>query len=159
MEFLEQLRAEVELHGDMQTDFRSRRYHQAKNLAAKYVDMIEEQARISARCGDYEILEGRALIQGIVYISVQDFEQPLTVTNKVKARRYEIAVNPENDLFEVFLLALAQLCEQEHITCAPMQALVADKEGKLTAFDLPMTVKNPKKEKIEKLGFPYQITF
>ena len=48
MKFIDQLRAEVRLHGDMETDFRSRRYHQARNLAAKYVDMIEEQARIAA---------------------------------------------------------------------------------------------------------------
>lgn len=159
MGFIDQLRAEVELHGDMETDFKSRRYHQAKNLAAKYVDQIEEQARISARCGDYERLEGHALIRGIVIIAPQDFEQPLTVTTKIRARRYEIAPNPENELFEVFLLALAQLCEQEHITCAPMQALIADKEGRLIPHELPLTVKNPKKEKIEKLGFPYEIRF
>ena len=159
MNFMEQLRAEVELHGDMETDFKSRRYHQAKNLACKYVDQIEEQARISARCGDYERLEGRALIHGIVTVSPQDFEEPLTVTVKRKVRRHEIAVNPDNELFEVFLLALAQLCEEEHITVTPMQALIADKDGKLIPHDLPLTVKNPKKVKIEKLGFPYQIIF
>ena len=40
MKFIEQLKAEVRIHGDMETDFRSRRYHQARNLAAKYIDTI-----------------------------------------------------------------------------------------------------------------------
>ena len=159
MAFIDQLRAEVNLHGDMETDFKSRRYHQAKNLAAKYVDQIEEQARISARCGDYERIEGHALIRGIVIVSQQDFEEPLTVTKKLRVRRWEISPNPDNELFEVFLLALAQLCEQEHITCAPMQALIADKEDRLIPHDLPLTVRNPKKTKIGKLGFPYEIRF
>ena len=64
MRFIDQLKAEVKIHGDMETDFRSRRYHQARNLAAKYVDMIEEEARIAARSGNYERIEGHALISG-----------------------------------------------------------------------------------------------
>ena len=159
MRFLEQLRAEVNLHGDMETDFKSRRYHQAQHLAAKYVDQIEEQARIAARSGDYEKLEGKALISGFVNISDKDFEQPLTVTAKPKMRRWEIAVNPDNELFEVFLSAFWQLCEEEHITLAPVQVQITDKDEQKRYETLPVTVKNPKKDKVTAFGFPYQITF
>jgi len=159
MRFLEQLRAEVDLHGDMETDFRSRRYHQARHLAAKYVDQIEEQARIAARHGDYERLEDKALITGFVSVSEKDFELPLTVTAKQKMRRWEIALNSENELFEVFLSALWQLCEEEHITLSPVQVQITDKDGQKSYETLPVIVKNPKKEKVTAFGFPYQITF
>ncbi len=163
MQFIDQLRAEVRLHGDMETDFRSRRYHQARNLAAKYVDMIEEAARIAARSGKYERLEERALISGFLAVSEKDFEEPLILTEKHKRfmhrKTHEIALNPENELFAVFLSAFRQLCEAEHIICHPFQAQIRDGEGRLCYHTLPMTLKKPKKEQIEALGFPYQIEF
>ncbi|MBR6106689.1 MAG: hypothetical protein IKQ39_01645 [Oscillospiraceae bacterium] len=163
MKFIDQLRAEVRLHGDMETDFKSRRYHQARNLAGKYVDLIEEQARIAARSGDYERIEGKAVISGFISLSEKDFELPFVITEKKKRfmhkKMHEISLNPENELFEVFLSAFRQLCREEHITCHPFQAQIVDKEGNLYYHTLPMTLKKPKKEKIQAYGFPYQIDF
>ena len=62
-------------------------------------------------------------------------------------------------LFAVFLSAFRQLCEEEHIICHPFQAQIRDGEGRLCYHTLPMTLKKPKKEQIEALGFPYQIEF
>ncbi len=163
MKFIEQLRAEVKLHGDMETDFKSRRYHQAKNLAGKYVDLIEEQARIAARSGEYETLEGKAVISGFLTLSENDFEMPFVITEKKKKfmhkKMQEITLNPENELFEVFVSAFQRLCREEHITCHPFQAQIIDQEGRLCYHTLPMILRKPKKEKIQAFGFPYQIEF
>ena len=163
MKFIEQLKAEVRIHGDMETDFRSRRYHQARNIAAKYVDQIEEDARIAARSGNYERVEQKAVISGFITISETDFEQPILHTEKKKrfmhGKQKLIELNPENELFEVFLSALKQLCAEEQITLHPFQAQIVDKEGKTFYHTLPMTLQKPKKEKIQAFGFPYQIEF
>ncbi|MBQ8922158.1 MAG: hypothetical protein IJ060_08375 [Oscillospiraceae bacterium] len=163
MKFIDQLRAEVKLHGDMETDFRSRRYHQARNIAGKYVDLIEEQARIAARSGEYEQLEDKALISGFLVLNDKDFEMPIVVTEKKKKfmhkKMHEITLNPENELFEVFLSAFQRLCREEHIICHPFQAQILDKDGRLCYHTLPMTLRKPKKEKIQAFGFPYQIEF
>lgn len=163
MRFIDQLKAEVQIHGDMETDFRSRRYHQARNIAAKYIDMIEEEARIAARSGNYERVEQRAVISGFITISETDFEQPILNTEKKKrfmhGKQNLITVNPENELFEVFLSALKKLCAEEQITLHPFQAQILDKDGKLCYHTLPLTLQKPKKEKIQAFGFPYQIEF
>ena len=163
MRFIDQLKAEVQIHGDMETDFRSRRYHQARNLAAKYIDIIEEQARISARSGDYERVEGHAVISGFCALNAKDFDEAFTTSERRKRfmhhRQEVIALNPENELFEAFLSSFKQLCAEEHITCHPFQAQIRDQEGKLCYHTLPVTLRRPKKEKIEAFGFPYQIEF
>ena len=163
MRFIDQLKAEVKIHGDMETDFRSRRYHQARNLAAKYIDIIEEQARISARSGDYERLDGHALISGFCALNVKDFDEPFTVSERKKRFMHHhqeiVSLNADNELFEAFLSSFRQLCEEEHITCHPFQAQIRDQEGKLCYHTLPVTLRRPKKEKIEAFGFPYQIEF
>lgn len=163
MKFIDQLRAEVKLHGDMETDFKSRRYHQARNIAGKYIDMIEEQARIAARSGDYERIEGQAMISGFVQIEAKDFEQPILTEQWIKRfghhKQQLVSQNAENELFEVFLSAFRQMCEAEHIICHPFQVQILDKEGKLCYHTLPVTIKRPKKEKIQAFGFPYQIEF
>lgn len=163
MKFIDQLKAEVQIHGDMETDFRSRRYHQARNIAAKYVDMIEEEARIAARSGNYERVEQRALISGFITISETDFEQPVLQTEKKKrfmhGKQSVVSLNPENELFEVFLSALRKLCEDEQIILHPFQAKILNKDGKTCYHTLPVTLQKPKKEKIQAFGFPYQIEF
>ena len=70
-----------------------------------------------------------------------------------------VSMNTESELFEAFHSAFRQLCEQEHIICHPFQAQIRDGEGRLCYHTLPMTLKKPKKEQIEALGFPYQIEF
>ena len=163
MKFIDQLRAEVQIHGDMETDFRSRRYHQARNLAGKYVDMIEEEARIAARSGNYERTEGKAVISGFIALSEKDFDLPFVVSERKKKfmhrKRQVFSLNPENELFEVFLSAFKQLCESENIICHPFQAQILDKEGKVCYHTLPLTLLHPKKEKVQAFGFPYQIRF
>lgn len=163
MSFIEQLRAEVLLHGDMENDFRTKRYTQAQHIARKYIDTIEEQARIAARSGQYELLEERALISGFVQIHANDFELPLTAEERhkhfMRSKSLSVALNPENELFTVFLSAFEQLCAAEHITLGAFQAQVSDKEGRLELRSLPLTLKKPKKEKITGYGFPYQIRF
>ena len=163
MKFIDQLKAEVQIHGDMETDFRSRRYHQAQNLAGKYVDMIEEEARIAARSGNYERLENRALISGFIVLNEKDFDAPFVTTERRKKfmrhKQYIIELDPDNELFEVFLSAFRRLCEAENIICHPFQAQISDKDGNLFYHTLPMTLRNPKKEKIVAYGFPYQIEF
>ena len=127
------------------------------------VDMIEEQARIAARSGEYERIEGKAVISGFIALSEKDFELPFVVTEKKKRfmhkKMHEISLNPENELFEVFLSAFQRLCKEEHITCHPFQAQILDKDGRLCYHTFPMTLKKPKKEKIQAFGFPYQIEF
>ena len=71
--------------------------------------------------------------------------------------RFEL--DPDNELFEVFLSAFRRLCEAENIICHPFQAQISDKDGNLFYHTLPMTLRNPKKEKIVAYGFPYQIEF
>ena len=163
MQFIDQLREEIRLHGDMETDFRSRRYHQAQNLAGKYVDMIEEEARIAARSGNYERLENRALISGFIVLNEKDFDAPFVTAERRKKfmrhKQYIIELDPDNELFEVFLSAFRRLCESENIICHPFQAQISDKDGNLFYHTLPMTLRNPKKEKIVAYGFPYQIEF
>ena len=163
MQFIDQLKAEVRIHGDMETDFRSRRYHQARNLAAKYIDIIEEQARMSARSGEYERLDGHALISGFCALNEKDFDQPFAVREKKKRVMHHkqeiVSMNTESELFEAFHSAFRQLCEQEHIICHPFQVQILDREGKLCYHTLPVTLRKPKKEKIQAFGFPYQIEF
>lgn len=163
MRFIDQLRAEVKIHDDMETDFRSRRYHQARNLAAKYIDQIEEQARIAARSGDYQRVERHALISGFCILNAKDFDEPFTVSEKkrrfMRHKQEIIFQNPDNELFEAFMSSFKQLCKEEHIICHPFQAQIRDQEGKLCYHTLPVTLRRPKKERIEAFGFPYQIEF
>ncbi|HAG12725.1 MAG TPA: hypothetical protein DCG49_02555 [Ruminococcus sp.] len=164
MRFIDQLKAEVRIHGDMETDFRSRRYHQAKNIAAKYIDMIEEEARIAARNGDYERVEGHALIRGFCPINEKDFELPLVKMERkrrfVTGKKQEIySLTPDHELFEVFLSAFRQLCLEEDIMYFPFQAQILGKDGTLYYHAFPLTLRNPKKDKIQAFGFPYQIEF
>lgn len=163
MKFIDQLRAEVQIHGDMETDFRSRRYHQARNLAGKYVDMIEEEARIAARSGSYERTEGTAVISGFIALNEKDFDLPFVLSERKKKfmhkKQMMLSLNPENELFEVFLSSFQQLCEAENIICHPFQAQILDKGGKLFYHTLPFTLLKPKKEKVQAFGFPYQIKF
>ncbi|MBR5363853.1 MAG: hypothetical protein IK134_11095 [Oscillospiraceae bacterium] len=164
MRFIDQLKAEVKIHGDMETDFRSRRYHQARNLAAKYVDMIEEEARIAARSGNYERIEGHALISGFCPLNEKDFDMPFVQMERKRRfvtgkKQVSYTLTPENELFEVFLSAFRQLCVEEDIIYFPFQAQILDKDGKTVYHTLPFTLLNPKKEKIQAFGFPYQIEF
>ena len=48
---------------------------------------------------------------------------------------------------------------EEDIIYFPFQAQILDKEGKTVYHTLPFTLLNPKKEKIQAFGFPYQIEF
>ena len=110
MNFIDQLKAEVQIHGDMETDFRSRRYHQARNIAAKYIDIIEEQARIAARNGDYERIEGHALIKGFCPLNEKDFDMAFVQVERKRRflngkKQETYTMIPENELFEVFLSA------------------------------------------------------
>lgn len=164
MKFIDQLKAEVQIHGDMETDFRSRRYHQARNIAAKYIDMIEEQARIAARNGDYERIEGHALIKGFCPLNEKDFDMAFVQVERKRKfisgkKRETYIMVPDNELFEVFLSAFRQLCVEEDIIYFPFQAQILDKDGNLCYHTLPLTLQNPKKEKIQAFGFPYQIEF
>ena len=61
--------------------------------------------------------------------------------------------------FKVFLSAFRQLCVEEDIIYFPFQAQILDKDGKTVYHALPFTLLNPKKEKIQAFGFPYQIEF
>ena len=163
MKFIDQLKAEVQIHGDMETDFRSRQYRQARDLARKYIDNIEEDARIAARCGNYQRVEDRALITGFIALDERDFRQPFVTEEKKKHfMRHKTAVitlTKDNELFEAFLSAFYQLCEEEHIVCFQFQAQIADREGKIGYHTLPLTLKKPKKEKVQAYGFAYQIEF
>ena len=164
MRFIDQLKAEVQIHGDMETDFRSRRYHQARNIAAKYIDIIEEQARIAARNGDYERIEGHALISGFCPLNEKDFDKPFVQMERklrfVTGKKQELyTLTPDNELFEVFLSAFRQLCVEEDIIYFPFQAQILDKDGNIGYHRLPVTLLHPKKEKIQAFGFPYQIEF
>jgi len=163
MDFLDQLRAEVVIHGDMETDFRSRQYRQARDLARKYIDTIQEDARIAARCGNYQRVENLALITGFVALDDRDFRQPFVSEQKKKHfmrhKTADISLIRDNELFEAFLSAFYQLCEEEHIECLQFQAQVADKDGKVRFCTLPLTLKKPKKEKVQAYGFSYQIIF
>lgn len=163
MRFIDQLRQEVRIHGDMETDFRSRRYQHARAIAQKYIDAIEEDARISVRNGDYELLEDHALISGFCPISEKDFEQPFVQTerkrNLMGKRRIIYALTAENEFFDVFLSAFRQLCDEENIVFFPFQAQILGKDGNILYHTLPVTLLHPKKEKIQAFGFPYQIEF
>ncbi|MBR5371958.1 MAG: hypothetical protein IK130_07070 [Oscillospiraceae bacterium] len=163
MDFLDQLRAEVVIHGDMETDFRSRQYRQARDLARKYIDTIQEDARIAARCGNYQRVENMALITGFVTLDDRDFRQPFVSEQKKKHfmrhKTADITLIKDNELFEAFLSAFYQLCEEEHIECLQFQAQIVDKDGKVGYHTLPLTLKKPKKEKVQAYGFSYQIRF
>ena len=119
MRFIDQLRAEVQIHGEMETDFRARRYSHAQDIARKYIDTIEEEARIAARAGAYERVEGKAVITGFCTILENDFSKPFVQCEHKKTFRkgkhdvWEIAA--DNELFEVFASAFQQLCEEENI--------------------------------------------
>lgn len=162
MRFIDQLRAEVAIHGEMESDFRSRRYAHAQDIARKYIDAIEEESRIAARAGAYERVEGKALITGFCVISENDFTKPFvqsTVQKRFGKKRLVWAVAEDNELFEVFASAFQQMCETENITILPFQAKIQDKDGNTVYHTLPVTLLKPKKEKILAFGFPYQIEF
>lgn len=164
MRFIDQLKAEVKIHGDMETDFRSRRYQHAHAIAQKYIDEIEEAARISARNGDYERIEGHSVIRGFCILNEKDFEKPfIQIETKKKAlsrkKRMTYALDADNELFEVFLSAFRQLCIEEDIVYFPFQAQILGKDGQVLYHTLPFTIQNPKKEKVQAFGFPYQIEF
>ena len=74
-------------------------------------------------------------------------------------KQFEVAVNPENELFEVFLSAFKQLCAEENIICHPFQVQILDKKGELGYQTLPFTIIHPRKDRIQGYGFPYQIEF
>jgi len=163
MRFIDQLRTEVEIHRDMETDFRSRRYSHAQDIARKYIDAIEEEARIAARAGNYERVEGKAVISGFCVISENDFVKSFVQCEHRKTFRkgkHDVwSVAADNELFEVFASAFHQMCDAEHITIFPFQAQLLDKNGQTVYHTLPMIVRKPKKEKIQAFGFPYQIEF
>ena len=163
MRFIDQLRTEVEIHRDMETDFRSRRYAHAQDIARKYIDAIEEEARIAARAGNYERVEGKAVISGFCVISEKDFSKPFVQSERKKhflRGKYQVwSLTSDNELFEVFASAFQQMCDEEHITLFPFQAKLLDQNGQTVYHTLPMTVRKPKKEKIQAFGFPYQIEF
>ena len=147
----------------MESDFRSRRYAHAQDIARKYIDAIEEESRIAARAGAYERIEGRAVISGFCVISENDFSKPFVQCEHKKTFRkgkHDVwAVAEDNELFEVFASAFQQMCEAENITLLPFQAKIQDKDGKTVYHTLPVTLMKPKKEKILAFGFPYQIEF
>ncbi|MCQ2416508.1 MAG: hypothetical protein MJ071_01695 [Oscillospiraceae bacterium] len=162
MKFIDQLKAEVKIHRDMETDFLSRRYHQAKHIAEKYMDLIKEEARIAARNGDYEHIEGHAVIKGFIPLNEKDFDMPFVVMETKRdfwthKKRNHYSLTPNNELFEVFQSAFYQLCVEEDIIYFPFQAQIAGKDGSIVYHTIPLTIMNPKKEKIQALGFPYQI--
>lgn len=160
MDFIDQLRAEVLIHGDMETDFRSRQYRQARDIARKYIDTIQEDARIAARCGNYQRVGDHAVITGFLAIDERDFRKPfVTEVRKKHSRKCEIVLAEDNELFEAFLSAFYQLCDQEHITCFQFQAQITDKTGAVGYHTLPLMLKNPKKDKVQAYGFAYQIEF
>lgn len=163
MDFIDQLRTEVRIHGDMEIDFRSRRYLHAREIARKYLDNIEESARMAARNGNYLQLEnGKVLISGFCEVTEKDFEQPFIQKEKkhhlFPRKRHEIySAVPDNELFEVFLSAYKQLCKEEGIEYFPFQAQIEGEDGKILYHTLPLTLKKPKREKIIAFGFPYEI--
>ena len=164
MKFIDQLKQEVRIHGDMETDFRTRRYQHAKAIAHKYVDSIEEEARIAARSGNYELLEQHAVISGFCEISETDFAKPIvseviTKSHLSGKKHAQYTVNAENDLFEAFLSAYKQLCEEDGIQFFPFQAKILQKDGTILYHTFPFSLKNIKKEKIQACGFPYKIEF
>lgn len=163
MRFIDQLRAEVEIHGEMETDFRARRYAHARDIARKYIDAIEEESRIAARAGAYERVEGKAVITGFCTIAENDFAKPFVRVDhrkKFGKGKHDVwEVDPDNELFEVFASAFQQLCEEENITIFPFQAKIQNREGQTVYHTLPVTLLKPKKEKILEFGFPYQIEF
>ena len=164
MKFIEQLKQEVRIRGDMETDFRSRRYQHAQALAHKYIDLIEEEARNMARTGLYERSGERSVISGFCVLNENDFTIPL-VQKQTKRniwtgkKRDTYTMTPDNELFAVFESAFRQLCFEEDILYFPFQAQIMGKDGKLCYHTLPMTILKPKKEKIQAFGFPYQIEF
>ncbi len=164
MKFIDQLKKEVQLHGDMETDFRSRRYQHARAIAQKYIDELEEASRISARNGDYERVDGHSIISGFCPISEKDFEMKIVQMERkrkgiTRKKREFYSLAPDNELFEVFLSAFQQLCIEEDIVCFPFQAKIVNKDGQILYHVLPVTLMHPKKEKIQAFGFPYQIEF
>ena len=163
MRFIDQLRAEVEIHGEMETDFRARRYAHARDIARKYIDAIEEESRIAARAGAYERVEGKAVISGFCTIAENDFAKPIVECEHKKTFRkgkHDVwRVAADNELFEVFASAFQQMCEEENIMLFPFQAKILDKAGQTVYHTLPVTLLKPKKEKILEFGFPYQIEF
>ncbi len=164
MKFIDQLKQEVQIHGDMETDFRSRRYQHAHAIALRYIDEIEESARMAARNGEYERLEGRHVIRGFCTLNEKDFEQPyirteMRRTKLTRKRRLDCALVADNEFFEAFLSAFRQLCIEEDIVYFPFQAQILGKDGRILYHTLPFTLRHPKKEKIQAFGFPYQIEF
>ena len=72
-------------------------------------------------------------------------------------------MNTESELFEAFHSAFRQLVRfwlengMDPVNGGVYTCL--DREGKLCYHTLPVTLRKPKKEKIQAFGFPYQIEF
>lgn len=165
MEFIDQLRAAALLHSDMQTESRSRRYHQAQNIAAKYLDFIREEASEAAHSGRFDHLEGRSRISGFCALSENDFESPIVTVERSKPKkglhrkRTVISRCADNELFEVFLSAFSKMCADQQITLHPFQVRIIDHTGQTVYHTLPCILHKPKKDRVDALGFPYEIYF
>lgn len=161
MDFYEQLRQEVQLHGEQAIDFKSRRFQYGRDLARTYVDIIKDEARLMVHCGRYTRAGERIIINGFCRLSLQDFDVPVTQQQRKQSFwtgkwSEQYTLTQGNDLFDAFLTSLAEFCKKEGILCGPLQAQVRQKNGSMTLHALPLTVTQP--SSLEAIGFPFEIT-
>lgn len=161
MDFLEQLKQEVQNHGAQEIDFKSRRFQHGRDLAHTYVDIIKEEARLSARSGQYQQVGLQIVISGFCVLKPNDFDLPPTQMHRSKSiwtgkwsEAYTLTQG--NDLFDAFQTSFLEFCQQEHIRIDAFQAKIRTKNGKFVYRPLPLTVTFP--ETVEGFGFPYEIT-
>ncbi|MCQ2434458.1 MAG: hypothetical protein MJ062_04395 [Oscillospiraceae bacterium] len=161
MDFLEQLKQEVQTHGEQEIDFRSRRFQHGRDLARTYIDIIKDEARLSARSGQYQNVGNQVIISGFCRLTDRDFDLPPVQMQKRQSFwtgkwSEEYTLTQGNDLFEAFQTSFAEFCAEEHIAVEQFQAKIRKKDGKIVYRPLPVNVTAP--EVLEGFGFPFEIT-
>ncbi len=160
MDFFAQLRQEVQQHGEQEIDFRSRRFQHGRDLARTYIDIIKEEARLKVRCGRYERMGDKIIINGFCRLSERDFDVPVTQVQRKQSFwtgkwSEQYTLTQGNDLFDAFCTSLAEFCEQEQIRCGALQAQVRRKDGVLIQRPFPLIVTQP--DVMTAFGFPFEI--
>ncbi|MBR3678615.1 MAG: hypothetical protein IKL87_00240 [Oscillospiraceae bacterium] len=160
MDFLEQLKQEVETHGAQEIDFKSRRFQHGRDLARTYIDIIKDEARLAVRSGGYEKVGDEIVIYGFCRLTERDFDVPPVQMHRKQSFwtgkwSEEYTLTQGNDLFEAFQTSFAEFCQQEHIVCEAFQAKIRKKDGRTVCQPFPVTITAP--DVLEGLGFPFKI--
>lgn len=160
MDFLEQLKDEVRTHGEQEIDFRSRRFQHGRDLAQTYIGIIKDEARLAARCGQYQKVGDKIIINGFCRLSERDFDLPPIQMQKKQSfwsgKWSEIyTVTQGNDLFDAFQTSFQEFCGGEGIVCEAFQAKIRKKNGTIVYQLFPVTVTQP--DVLESIGFPFEI--